>query len=110
MSGTPNFIIIPLKEDEQKLDFIFSQCEFLLCGQLERQNVRSAYSITHNATVGFRLVGVVVMAWARERLTRGAISACAGIFFPGRVTPVTKKMTPGVIGSAMGLAGPVSAY
>ena len=53
----------------------------------------------------------------RERNVPGSNPACAG-FFRGRVIPVTQKLAlqwlpcqaPGVIGSALGLVGPVSVY
>ena len=53
----------------------------------------------------------------RERKTRGSNPACDGIF-PGRVILVTSKLAlqrlpcqaPGIIGSVLGLAGPVSVY
>ena len=53
----------------------------------------------------------------RERKIRGSNSACDGIY-PCRVISVTQKLalqwipcqTPGVIGSALGLVGPVSVY
>ena len=55
--------------------------------------------------------------WPRERKIPGSNPACAGIF-PGRVIPVTSKLelqwlpflAPGVIGSVLGLVGPVSVY
>ena len=48
----------------------------------------------------------------------GSNPACDGTFFPGRVMSVTEKLAlrwlpcqaPGVIGSALGLVGPVSVY
>ena len=59
---------------------------------------------------GDRLVGLVVRRPPRERKAPG--------FFRGRVIPVTSKLAlqwlpcqaPGVIGSALGLVGPVSVY
>ena len=53
----------------------------------------------------------------REPKIRGSNSACDGVFH-GRAIPVTSKLAlqwlpcqaPGVIGSALGLAGPVSVY
>ena len=58
-------------------------------------------------------------AWRppQERKTWGSNPACDGIF-PGRVIPVTSKsalqwlpcQAPGMIGSALGLVGPVSVY
>ena len=64
-----------------------------------------------------RLVGLVVRRPPRERKVPGSNPACAG-FFRGRVIPVTSKLAlqwlpcqaPGVIGSALGLVGPVSVY
>ena len=64
-----------------------------------------------------RLVGLVVRRPPRARKIPGSNPACAGIF-GGRVIPVTKKLAlhwlpcqaPGVIGSALGLVGPVSVY
>ena len=60
---------------------------------------------------GYRLVGLV------ERKIRGSNPACDGIF-PDRIIPVTSKLAlqwlpcqaPGIIGSALGLVGPVSVY
>ena len=65
-----------------------------------------------------RLVGLAVRRPARERKIPGSNPACAGIFFRGRVIPVTQKLAlqwlpcqaPGVIGSALALVGPVSVY
>ena len=53
----------------------------------------------------------------REGKIRGSNPACDGIF-PGRIIPVTSKFAlqwllcraPGIIGSALGLVGPVSVY
>ena len=63
-----------------------------------------------------RLVGLVVRRQPRELKNPGSNPACAGIFFRGRVIPVTLApqwlpcQAPGVIGSALGLVGPVSIY
>ena len=73
----------------------------------------------------YRLVGLVVKASASRaedprfvsRLRRHFFSGVAFIF-PGRVMPVTSKLAlqwlpcraPGVIGSVLGLVGPVSVY
>ena len=54
----------------------------------------------------------------RERKIPGSNPACDGIFLGSRVIPVTLKLAlqwlpcqaPGVLGSALGLVGPVSAY
>ena len=62
-----------------------------------------------------RLVGLVVRCPPRERKIPVRIPFAPG-FFRGRVIPVTSKlalqwlpcMAPGVIGSALGLIGPVS--
>ena len=64
-----------------------------------------------------RLVGLVVKASASRAEDPGFESRLQG-FFRGRVIPVTSKLTlqwlpcqaPGVIGSALGLVGPVSVY
>ena len=64
-----------------------------------------------------RLVGLVVRCPPRERKTPSSNPACKGIF-RGRVIPVTQKLAlqwlpcqaPDVIGSALGLVGPVSVY
>ena len=65
-----------------------------------------------------RLVGLVVKAVRLESgRFPGSNPACAGIF-RGRVIPVTSKLAlqwlpcqaPGVIGSALGLVGPVSVF
>ena len=67
---------------------------------------------------GHRLVGLVVKASAsRAGRSRVRIPLAPG-FFWGRVIPVTSKLAlqwlpcqaPGVIGSALGLVGPVSVY
>ena len=63
-----------------------------------------------------RLVGLVVKASASRAEDQG-FEFRDGIF-PGRVIPVTSKFAlqwppcqaPGVIGSALGLVGPVSVY
>ena len=65
-----------------------------------------------------RLVGLVVKASAREREVPGSNPACAGIFSGSSHTSDLKKLAlqwlscqaPGVIGSALGLVGPVSVY
>ena len=64
-----------------------------------------------------RLLGLVVKACASRAEDPGSNPACAEIF-RGRVIPVTSKLAlqwlpcqaPGVIGSALGLVGPVSVY
>ena len=61
--------------------------------------------------------GLVVRRPPQERKIPGSNPACAGIF-SGRVIPVTKKLAlqglpcqaPGIIGSTLGLVGPVSVY
>ena len=66
----------------------------------------------------YRLVGLVVRRPPRERKIPGSNPAFAGIFFRGRVIPVTLTLAlqwlpcqgPGGIGSALGLVGPVSVY
>ena len=63
------------------------------------------------------LVGLVVRRPPRERKIPGSNPDCAG-FFRSRVIPVTLKsalqwlpcQAPGVLGSALGLVGPVSVY
>ena len=70
----------------------------------------------HVSFIGYRLVGLVVRRPPREWKIPGSNPSCAEIFFRGRVTPVTSKLAlqwlpsqaPGVIGSALGLVGPVS--
>ena len=65
-----------------------------------------------------RLVGLVVKASASRAEDPGFESRLRRDFFRGRVIPVTQKLTlqwlpcqaPGVIGSALGLVGPVSVY
>ena len=65
----------------------------------------------------YRLVGLVVRCPPQKRKIQGLNPAWAG-FFRGRVIPVTLKLAlqwlpcqaPGVIGSALGLVGPVSVY
>ena len=65
-----------------------------------------------------RLVGLVVKASVSGAEDPGFESRLRRDFFPGRVIPVTSKLThqwlpcqvPGVIGSALWLVGPVSAY
>ena len=69
------------------------------------------------AFLTYRLVGLVVRRLPRERRPRVRIPLAPG-FFRGRVIPVTEKLVhqwlpfqaPGVIGSALGLVGPVSVY
>ena len=63
---------------------------------------------------------LVVWLWClpRGRQIRGSIPACGEFFLGGRVIPVTSRLVlewphcqaPGVIGSALGLVGPVSVY
>ena len=65
-----------------------------------------------------RLVGLVVKASALRAEDPGFESRLLRDFFRGRVIPVTQKLAlqwlpclaPGVIGSALGLVGPVSVY
>ena len=58
-----------------------------------------------------RLVGIVVRRPPREQKILGSNPASPGIFFGvDRVIPVTQELAPGVIGSAVGLVGPVSVY
>ena len=65
-----------------------------------------------------RLVGLVVKASASRAEGPGFESRLRRDFFRGRVIPVTSKLAlqwlpcqvPGVIGSALGLVGPVSVY
>ena len=64
------------------------------------------------------LVGLVVKASASRAEDPGFEYPLAPGFFRGRVIPVTQKLAlqwlpcqaPGVIGSALGLVGPVSVY
>ena len=64
------------------------------------------------------LVGLVVKASASRAEDPGFESLLRRDFFRGRVIPVTQKLAlqwlpcqaPGVIGSALGLVGPVSVY
>ena len=64
-----------------------------------------------------RIVGLVVRCPPRERKIPGSNPACARIF-RSRIIPVTSKLAlqwlpcqaPGIIGSALGLVGPVSVY
>ena len=66
----------------------------------------------------YRLVGLVVKASASRAEGPGFESRLRRNFFRGRVIPVTSKLAlqwlpcqaPGVIGSALGLVGPVSVY
>ena len=63
------------------------------------------------------LVGLVVRRPPQDRKIPGSNPACAGIFSESSI-PVTQKLAlqslpcqaPGVIGSALGLVGPVSVY
>ena len=65
-----------------------------------------------------RLVGLVVKASASRAEDPGFESRLRRDFVRGRVIPVTQKLAlqwlpwqaPGVIGSALGLVGPVSVY
>ena len=67
---------------------------------------------------GHRLIGLVVKASASRAEDPGLESRLRRDFFRGRVIPVTSKLalqwlpcqTPGVIGSVLGLVGPVSIY
>ena len=78
---------------------------------------RHSCSVLHSPH-SHRLVGLVVRHPPRERKVPGSNPACAGIIFQGQVIPVTQKLAlqclpcqaPGVIGSALGLVGPVSVY
>ena len=64
------------------------------------------------------LVGLVVKVSASRAEDPGFGSRLRRDFFRGRVIPVTEKLAlqwlpcqaPGIIGSALGLVGPVSAY
>ena len=66
----------------------------------------------------YRLVGLVVKASASRAEGPGFESRLRRDFFRGRVIPVTYKLAlqwlpcqaPGVIGSALGLVGPLSVY
>ena len=66
----------------------------------------------------YRLVGLVIRRPPGERKIPGSNPARAPGVFRGRVIPVTSKLAlqwlpcqaPGVIGSALGLVGPVSVY
>ena len=66
----------------------------------------------------YRLDGLVVRRPPRGRKIPGSNLACAGSFSRGQVIPVTSKLAlqwlpcqaPGVIGSVLGLVGPVSVY
>ena len=70
------------------------------------------------STKEHRLVGLVVKASASRAEGPGFESRLNRDFFRGRVIPVTLKLAlkwlpcqaPGVIGSALGLVGPVSVY
>ena len=65
-----------------------------------------------------RLVGLVAKASASRTAFLGSIPAFVVDLFPCQVTPETYKfavqwlpcLTPGAIGSALGLVGPVSVY
>ena len=65
-----------------------------------------------------RIVGLVVRRPPRERKVQGSNPALRRDFFRGRVIPVTSKLAlqwlpcqvPGVIGSVLGLVGPMSVY
>ena len=84
---------------------------------------RQCYSYCENLFVAvlspvyYCLVGLVVRRPPRERKILGSNHTCARIF-RGRVIPVTQKFAlqwlpcqaPGVIGSVLGLVGPVSVY
>ena len=73
---------------------------------------------THLSLLLPRLVGLVVKASASRTEDPGVRIPLAAGFFRGRVTPVTSKLAlqwlpcqaPGVLGSALGLVGPVSVY
>ena len=65
-----------------------------------------------------RSLALWLMRPSRERKIRGSIPACVVWCFPHRVIPVTSKLAlrwlpfqaPGIIGSALGLVGPVPVY
>ena len=71
-----------------------------------------------NTRIAHRLVGLVVKASASRAEGPGFESRLRRDFFRGRIIPVTSKLAlqwlpcqgPGVIGSALGLVGPVSVY
>ena len=79
---------------------------------------RSAAVRSGRFTAGHRLVGLVVKASASRAEDPGFESCLHRDFFRGRVIPVTQKLAlqwlpcqePGVIGSVLGLVGPVSVY
>ena len=71
----------------------------------------------HTVPCCHRLVGLVVRRPPRERKVPGSNPACGGIFSGSSHTsdlnigaPVLTCQAPGVIGSALGLVGPVSVY
>ena len=71
----------------------------------------------HKLLSHHRLVGLVVRRPPPDRKIPGSNPACAGIFSGSSHTsdlkigiPVATCKAPGVIGSALGLVGPVSVY
>ena len=84
---------------------------FFWCVALEMRCFRTLLGV-------YRLVGLVVKASTSRAEGPGFESRLRRDFFRGRVIPATSKLAlqwlpcqaPGVIGSALGLVGPVSVY
>ena len=92
-------------------------CVFVqACLKLQRWNLCFHKSV-EACMLRHRLVGLVVRRPPREQKIPGSNPACDGIF-PGSshtsdlkiCTPVAARQAPGIIGSALGLVGPVSVY
>ena len=71
----------------------------------------------HSSVPANRLVGLVVKTSASRTAHQASIPSFSVGIFPGRVIPVTPVavqwlpcQAPGVIGSALGMVGPVSVY
>ena len=99
------------------VDCSFSLSSFLSSACLCTFDIRQ-FSCIRKALKQDRLVGLVVKASASRAEDPGFESRLRRDFFRGRVIPVTSKLAlqwlpfqaPGVIGSALGLIGPVLVY
>ena len=104
--------------DDNDDDSIYLMAQFFCGPHSTKSSTDSCLpSVPPNSTAN-RLVGLVVKAYASRVEDPGFESCHAPGFFRGRVKPVTSKLAlqwlpcqaPGVIGSVLALAGPVSVY
>ena len=94
-----------------------TKLERLLSKSLTTLEVMTYYLVVHAGPGGYRLVGLVKASASRAEQP-GFQSRLRRDFVRGRVIPVTQKLAlqwlpcqaPGVIGSALGLVGPLSVY